>query len=564
MAVLNGYKAIAVDGIANGSAISTNLSSFALDNWPPHYNYQGFLASTPITRNYPVQANGRSISGTLQQSFSNDFYYRVHITPSPLDVGNVSTQQVRNVEVWNAYLTPQFFSAFSATAADGISVSAPQTPPYTFPALKSLTYSFTISNLGPADINASYTWTIAGKQSTLKITGRRAIVFPFAPNFDDDFTESLEWKTDILRAYDGSEQRRALRTKARRSFEYKYLLKSTDQQIFQNILWGWQNRAYLLPVWSDIVRVTAAVNIGDLTINANPTNLSFFPATSAVLFKDASNYEVVDIDTLSTTIKLSRATTKAWPVGTAVFPVVAGYVEESVSISRMTDNVMSGSVRFKTSPTSTDPYTPTATATTTYNSLEVITVQPNWADNIDYTFDFQRDDIDFDTGAFYVIGTELYSRNTRKFAWLLNGRSAILSFRQFLARCRGQAKTFYVPSWTNDFTVIADIGSGTTTLTVTDNQFRQVVGVNTAHDRIMIRMTDGSVFYRQITGVGVAGDGVNTLLSIDSALGTAYTKDKVKAVHMLHLCRLGTDKVDIVWKTNSIAQVSTTLMTVPA
>lgn len=566
MAVLSGYlgKVAEVFGLVNPS-IGDAMAAYAIDYWPPSVSDNKPAYFGTLTTAWPVEANGVAISGWKAPMYVDSYYYRVHITPRLIELGNISSPQTRTIEVWNAYLSNKVMTSFQAIDADGINVTQPVTTPYTFKALETLTYLLNVStSIGPANIDASFIWTIGGEDSYAEVTGRRAIVFPFAPNFNADVTETLEWRSDILRTFDGNEQRRAVRTKARRYFEYKYTLTSLDQQMLQSMLWGWQNRAFMLPIWTDKRKLTQAQSIGNTTLFIDPTNYSFVAGGSAIIMQSPTNYEVVQLLTVTPTVTTARGLEKSWPIGTAVYPIVPGYMRESVPVLRYTDNAMDGSLSFVTSADVVDPYTPDSTAPITYDGIEVTTTQPNWRDNIDTTFDYKFSLVDMQSGTIASIPHDTYSRNTRKYSWLLGSRAEILDFRKFLGRRKGQVKTFWVPSWTQDFTVVANIAASDTSILFTDNLFRQMIGVNTAHNRIMFRMKTGQVFYRRITDVQIALDGVSTSVSIDTPLGTAFTIAQVKSVHMLNLCRLATDKIDIVWKSNNVATVDTTLMTVPA
>lgn len=492
------------------------------------------------------------------------FYNRILISPGSIELGNLLTAQTRVEKVWNGFLSPVNLTAFSHTNDDGIAITEPVTLPYVMRPLELLNYNLNISTEGPASISANYVWTIDGVDYAIVVSGRRAIVFPFPPNFRDDFTEVLEWKSDVLRAYDGSEQRRALRTKARRSFEYHYTLFNTDAQLLQNLMYGWQNRVFAMPVWSDGQKMTTDHAIGDTVINIDPTNMSFIEGDTAIIYKDSLTYEVVELQTVGSDLILDRGLENNWPVGSIVYPLIQAHIMPSQAVQRLTDTAAEGVINFITSPDVTDPYTPDAAAPVTYNGIEVVTTQTNWGDTRDNTFDFALGVFDNPVGAIGYVPTESYSRGTISYSWLLDSRQAITDFRSFLARRMGQVKPCWVPSWTDDFTVIADIGSSDTSISVLDNGYLKMFSTNLTRRYIMIRTTNGLTYYRQITGASFAVDGVNISLILNTPLGVAYPKTSIKTIHFLNLCRLATDKIEISWKTDRVTTVNTTFSVVPA
>lgn len=511
-----------------------------------------------------VSEPGYSLPGTLGAGINDTFYNRILIEPALLDLGNLLSTQQRSILVWNGFTTSKMLTGFQAANAAGINVDQPVTPPYSMGPLELLTYNIAVTLDGPAQINATLTWTVDGVDYTGQITGSRVVVFPFAPNWSNDFTESLVWKTSVLRAYDGSEQRRSLRTKARRSFAYSAQLAGRSPARLESMLWGWQNRQFAIPVWPDRARLPSQATAGDTQITINTTTYSFTAGAMLILYADEQTYEVAEIDTVqSGLILLKRPLGNTWAQRTRIMPIVLGHLPTEVAISRYTDDKLTVSLQFDTSPDTTDPYTPDAAATISYDGYEVLMRQPNWADPLDNSFDYAFDTADGDTGAIAWAITEKYPRFGRTYAWLLNSRNNILLFRQLLGRLRGQAKPILVPSYHQDFVVTRNIGTADDSVEVYDDGFQLLVGVDPTRSRLMLRLKDGSYVFRKITGISSPNAG-KTLIKIDSPWGVAITPSDITALNLLMLMRLATDQVDIVWKSDSIATVSTTMLSVPA
>ncbi|UYM64318.1 hypothetical protein N5938_16070 [Pseudomonas aeruginosa] len=142
----------------------------------------------------------------------------------------------------------------------------------------------------------------------------------------------------------------------------------------------------------------------------------------------------------------------------------------------------------------------------------------------------------------------------------MNGRQQIKAFRQALGRWRGQARALYVPSWHEDFKVTRVIGASDVGIAVEENEFRSMVGVDPARNRLMLRLENGQMFFRKI--VGVSTDGTYTLLTIDAPFNQQIEVNQVRALHLLMRCRLATDRVELVWRTSQVATVDTTFTTI--
>ena len=517
-------------------------------------------AHSAITSNLPISEPEHLIVGYRGRSFLDDYYHRVHVKPAVVGLGNMLSNKSIPIEVWNAHLTPQTLNTILENGTDGMTLTA-SAGSSTFAGLENRIYTLDVSTDGPPVIDALYTFIFPLDTPTLAISGKRIIVFPFPPDWRSNVRETLEWLTQVIRSFDGSEQRRSLRTKPRRSFSFTSNIVREDTQRFENLLWGWQNRMYALPVWTDKTRTTAPVAVGAIVINADTTDLSFTAGGLAILFKSTTQFETVEIQSLtSSQITLARSTTAAWPTGTLLMPCVTGSLPTEVAVQRLTDTVLVAAVDFDCDPVDTDPYTPTAAATMTHDGYEVITRQPNWRDNISNRFEYRRGEIDFNSGARKMLTSEKYPRIQRSYSWLLKNRAQIKAYREMLGRLNGQAKPLLIPSWHNDFKVVKIIGQNDLGITVADNQFLQMVGFDPTRGAIVIRLKNGTTFYRTLTGV--FPDGSDVRLAFATALGQDIPADGVQVVHFLMLNRLASDRVEIVWHTDRVAEVENAFINV--
>jgi hypothetical protein len=504
------------------------------------------------------------LAGTIGAGINDTFYNRILIEPTLLALGNLLSTQQRSIIVWNGFLASKMLSNFQTSNASGINVTQPVVPPYTLRPLELLTYTVAITLDGPAQINAGLTWTIGGTDYTAQITGSRVVVFPFAPHWSNDFTESLEWKTNVIRAYDGSEQRRSLRTKPRRNFSFVATLFGRSPARLESMLWGWQNRQFAIPVWSDRTRLPNTQNAGDTSITLSTSSYSFAAGGMLILYANETSYEVAEIDTVSSgAILLKRPLGFTWPKGTSIIPIVLGHMPTEVSITRHIDDKLSANLQFSTSPDMTDPYMPDAAPATTYDGYEVLLRQPNWSGALDNTFGFEFGTVDGNTGPLAWLTTEKYPRLTRRYTWLFDSRNNILLFRQLLARLRGQAKPILIPTWHQDFVVTKDIGTTDDFVEVYDDGFQLLVGVDPTRSRLVLRLKDGTMIFRKITGLSSPNPG-RTSIKIDTQWGRQIKSTDIKALNLLVLMRLATDQVEIVWKSDSVATIDTSFISVPA
>ncbi len=506
--------------------------------------------------------NWQSFSGHKELTFFDDWYFRIHFTPGQLNLGNVLSVQTEEIIVWNSYLTNVEMSSYLEPVSQGVSISAPVYAPYTISPLEELSYIVSVSTDGPPQFSEELKWTINGEDYSVPITGRRVVVWPFGPNWDQPLTESLEWKTDVFIAFDDTETRRSLRSKPRRKMNYRLTLEGNELSQFQNLLFGWQDRQYALPLWQDKKVLTAPLSIGDTTIPVPTSGRGFFPGGLGVLIYDTYTFEVFEVDSLDEgSISTLKPLEYQWPVNTKVYPVNLARLPTSISTQRLTSKVMTTNVEFNCDPVETDPFIPITPVIETLDGVEVIHKKPNWSQPIQYDMNSEYDLVDGETGAIQQVQRPGPPRQYRRLQWLLKNRQELIEFRALLGRLKGQMNTAYVPTWFADFEVTGVTGLGSSGIEVRRSQYDAMVGVQLTQHAVMIRLTDGSRFVRKIIGVSQLNENTEQL-SLSADFPVELNPQNVMQVSLVHLCRLRQDGVTINYQSDSVSTVEINMTTV--
>jgi hypothetical protein len=379
-----------------------------------------------------------------------------------------------------------------------------------------------------------------------------ATFWPFGPNWKDGLQESLDWNTQVMGMLDGGEQRVQLRTRARRTQDYGFLESRSNARLLDRTLWGAQNKRLAMPVWQYKGRLTANALSGATALSFAHELLGVTAGSLVVLMTSETTWEAAEVVSLgSGVVNLTAPLADTWPAGTRVYPVLLCVVQGNVPLVRQTDQAISGHITVLGDPLLSDPFLPVADAPFTYNGYEILMVKPDWADGMDASQDYVFDQVDHDTGPIAFFETSDTPQPHRAYRWMMKTRQAVYDFRAFLNRRNGRQKAFYIPSWNDDFRLVTDIGSGATQIRVVDDGFVDFIGVDPARCHVMIRRTGGGYYLRQITAA--TKDGMDALLTINSALGAALTVADCKAIHLVSLYRLESDTVVLQWLTDEVA-----------
>lgn len=523
----------------------------------------GESVSGPRTNNAPIDLEPKDIeSGHVAEGANFTFLYgRVLVEPSDIALGNVVSQQTRDVSVWNATFDDKTVSGIAESGTAGIDLTEPEPTPYDLAALQQTVYTVSVSTVGPAQIDATYTFTVDGVEYDVTISGTRVVLWPFAPNWKQPVNEMLSWRTSVLRSYSGKEQRSRLRSKPRRGMDYNFIAAHGEAQRLDNLLFGWQNRPFALPFWQYRVRAPADILTGALEIPLpDLENLGFAAGNLAAIFASPESFEVVEIeDVLSDRIVLARPVENDWIAGTPVYPAAVSRIRGNVPIQRMTNSVLSGRVVFDGMPADTDPFVPDEAAPDEFEGDEILLTRPNWVGPLGHSAVYDADYIDYGTGVTNIGITSEVPSSVRQYRWLLNGRERIREFRALLGRLAGQHKSLYIPTWHDDLTPVSGVTAASTALVVRDRQFFAMVGGNPAIIGVAIR-AGNDVIVRKISSVGITGN--DTSIGLTAPIGVTLTVEQIRSISLVARYRLATDDVTIQWQTNRVAVVESSFQLV--
>jgi hypothetical protein len=540
------------------SVLSQNLQQF-------QHQWSGFFSFKPsevlverVTPLLPVEVVHQEQTGSVAGSFADDWYNHIHLLPGRLNLGNLLSSQTRPVEVFNAWEEDKILNTIETKNADGIAIKGLESQsdpvlPKTYGPLESQTYEFSISTNGPPVIDALYQFNFSSEQPTLVVIGRRVVVFPFAPSWRAPIIEQLAWKTSILTAHNGSEQRIQLRQQPRRQLEYELFAELSEASLLEAMLWGWQARVYALPLWTEPHRLNQFLPSNSSVIPVPTANKDFFVGGLAVLIQDPFTVEAVEVAQVNEhSITLHRPTAFSWPIGSFVYPARLARLPKKQSLSRLTAGVAKANVRFEMAELS---LLDAKEYPTQYRDYAVLDKRPNWSNPIDAEYARKLTRLDYQVGLTTLDTHSATPAIVQNMTFLLENAADILSFRQWLYARAGQQHPVWVPTWSTDLEVIEPVTTDSPNLTIRTIGYDLYYRAQFGRNDVMVLLNDDTVFYRHIVG-SVQSETARELITLDKPLGRTIHPKEIKLVSFMGLCRLDSDQVEIVWQSSEVAIVS--------
>lgn len=549
MAVITGAHVKHTQGGFDAPVWSSDLYSFEFVPTPGESESQRRPGGAALETAWPVEAYSRAIDGIRGGAFIDDFYYRVHISPSQLDLGNVVSAQTSPVSLWNAWLEPRTLTDIEGLD-EGIQVDGQPDPPMLFQALKELVWQLTVTPDGQPVLDTVVTWVFDnGRNAGVRVTANRIIGWPFVPDWGDGIRERLTAATDILQSESGVSQRRKLRGSPRREFNGPMYAEGRERQLLDLSLFGWSDRIWSIPIWPDIQLLDVGIEVDVDFIPCSTQHLDFRAGGLAMLRgEDAFTSETVEIlEVLTNGLQLKRNTQLAWPVGSRIYPARAAQLLEEPSLSKLTDRLIEAEVRFLVVEACDWPEWLPATL---YRGRPVWDRRPDDTENLTHAAERLRSTLDSGFAQPLITDTAKRAFQVLSQRHLDLGREARALVRSFIYGMCGRQKVVWVPSHMDDLTVVATASAVATTIDIVNIGYTRFSNGKPGRRDIRIELWNGTVLMRRITGATEL-DTQTERLVLDAALGIELRPDDIARISWMNLMRFESDVQEIEHMTDS-------------
>lgn len=537
-------------GIIN-AYITSDLDSFG----PAVIPYESVSAvsagGSALVAAWPVAANGTAIDARLLKSFASDYYNRIHISPSSIDLGNVVSAQTTPVRVWNAHLVAQTLTAITGTD-EGIDVTGQPEPPLLFTALQEREYQVSVTPDGQPVLDTIVAWQFAnGENPGLRITANRIIAWTFAPDWGDGVRERLTWKTDILVSESFAEQRRALMLGPRRELSAPMYVEGRERQLLDLALFSWGARIWAVPIWHEIQFITAQVAQGAMRISCATDYLDFRAGGLAMLRSESAfDFEVVEVESIdSTGLNLRRATQQVWPASSRLYPARPGMLMQQPELTRLTDMLIAADVDFLIMEPSDWPELP-AGALPLYRGRPVLEARPDETEDLTRGFERLMSTLDNQQSTPLVTDTAGRTMPVIGYRWLDMGRAARAFWRSLAYTLRGMQTAMWIPTHADDLTLIDTVSAAANTLDVANCGYARFGQARPGRRDIRIELYDGTVLYRRISAAAEISPAMERLV-IDQVLGRIVAPADVMRICWMVCSRSAGDTIEIEHMTDS-------------
>lgn len=146
------------------------------------------------------------------------------------------------------------------------------------------------------------------------------------------------------------------------------------------------------------------------------------------------------------------------------------------------------------------------------------------------------------------------------FGWLMEGRTEIQAYLDFLAAQKGSLVPFWFPSWQHDLVMSVDLAALSVSLVVVKMGYTQFMFSHPARRHLAFLLDDGTKHYRKV--IGTAEGAQTETLTLDSSISVLVPALSTM-LGFLRLVRLAVDDPELVWHTREVAETTLDFVELP-
>lgn len=535
---------------ANNPADFVGQSSGYLPQWK-----HGAITET----HYPIDVAHIEIGKYKGLTSYDNLYYRILPNKVNFNFGIITGEKGEVFSLWNGFEHSVTLTSIENNNASGVSVVPINNRlPITIAPYRSVLLQMYLSANGAATIDGSFIFHFDdGSKARINVYGSRLVLLNVVPNWESNFVETFEYKTNILTSYNKKEQRRSLLSQPRRKFRYNALIQGEVLMQLRNKLHGWHNRAFMLPLWYQMGKLVSGGQVGSTQIEVAESKYDFVAGASICIWQDYNQNELFEIVSVSgTTLTLNAPIAHNFVAGAKVFPCLTVRMSDQQSITNATNTVAHMEFELTADQATIKLPMPTRPVEAEYKGVEVLERKPNWAKDVSDELQAAVNVVDYSYGIQQWFAKESPSLATRKQTYLLRNYDDILWWKAFIHRQLGALKSFYVPSWTKDLVKVGDYIAGSTYLDVRDDNLSTIVA-GSGERKILRIVAENVIYYLTVTAIK-AINGV-ARLELETPINVTIFEQQFTQLSFMQRCRLASDEVAFNYVTRDKVELSLNL-----
>ena len=486
----------------------------------------------------------------IGKSFGTYFFDNIFISPSRIDAGVVVPGAEFGFELWHSYTTPKELSGVSESGAYGVRLTG-QTSGTLLP-FTAFAYGVSLIQAGGVvDYLAGFDFG-AGATNTFSLTASMALVMPERIDWSTQPEISIQYLTEVIEAFDGTEQRIALRDAPRYSLNYSYSMTDEQQYLFDNKL-ATSLGSMLVPMWPLQCQLSRAVLAGDASVALETINAHVM-ASDTLLISEGDESEIVSVESVADrVVTLTSMAKKTFSTNAVVIPARIAHPTDESNSTSLLRGFDQHTISYDLDETQIQKPTPVDDFEH-LNARPIFPFRPDRSKDVTTQYNRRREILDPLIGA-----RRIYDR-TKGTVKIIGQTFTFFSeperqrFEDFAELMNGAQGEFYAAGPGQAFELSEDIIGPTYKFKIKSSGYTNFANSNSLAQTVAIKLYNGTTIYRTILSATGNPDSTETITTKESTNNLKISD--IETIVPLYLARFDSDDFRYIFDTSEVSTIT--------
>lgn len=370
-------------------------------------------------------------------------------------------------------------------------------------------------------------------------------IIPASINWQESPELRLEYKTDIRKFEDGTEERDSavVLPRATISFDAMFVGEAISQ--FNADLMFKFNEEWVFQFPSAPLNTAAAGSGAHVITILDDIPLWLMPGCRVIIEYINYQFTTTVISVVGNLVTITDALPFALGNG-KMFRAFSGYYADAPRQRYRSSSTMTCGIEMMVNPSMFSLYD--GYSFDTYNGVEVLTKNPNWASQPDRISEIERDIVDFGFGKVSYSDKYDYPNETISAAYFAMGSDEMDKLIGFVHRRLGMRNEFWMPGLQQEIVQSSNSAAASPTLQVPSAFVDDLEG-KAEYQRIFADFGDGTFAVRTVAGAFISVSGI-TVIPLSAPFGSKFTENT--KVRWLTRRRLASDSLTFKFMTSTV------------
>lgn len=486
----------------------------------------------------------------IAKSFGTFFFDNVFLTPPVVDAGVVVPDAEFSFELWHSFTGAKTLTGITESGAFGVELDGVTSG--TLYSFTSMAYGVSLSQAnGVVDYRAAFDFG-SGAGYCFNLTASMALVMPERIDWSTQPEMSIQYLTEVIEAFDGTEQRIALRDTPRVSLSYMYSMTDDQQYQFDN-KFGNLGGSMIVPLWPLQCPLERSVHAGDSSIALTSIN-EHVRMSDTLLISEGDESEVVSVESVAgRVVTLKTLAKKTFSSNAVVSPARIAYTTDESNSKSLTNSFDQHTISYDLDETGFTKPAPVDNFER-YNDKPVFPFRTDFSEDVTTQYQRLRETLDPLIGA-----RRIYDRTTgsvRIFSktFTFFSEADRQRFEDFAEIMNGAQGEFYIPGPGRVFELSEDIFDATYKFRVKHSSFRNFGNSKSFAPAIAIKLYNGTCIYRTILSAASNSDDTEIITTKETT--SNLKMQDIEYIAPLFLARFDSDEFRYIFDTNEVSTIT--------